>query len=208
MYDLFNMFLKHSSSLPERSLLGTLVLGDLLNPAAANRGAAVTAPCPPGPACCEAEPVVQIIHALSGDKHQHLCQKWPSPHGQGVGPGCDGHCIPVGCPGASLHGRQQDRDTFSHADTELAPSLGSKTTLRDGLKTPCEVFAQQQTVTQSGKLLMGIVCLHNVELTSCCYSDKENFLSSDEIQENKQKKSKQWIFLHHILYFWAGIIFK
>lgn len=124
MYDVFNMFLKHYSSLPERSLFGRLFLAKLLSPAAANRGEAATAPCPPGPACCEAEPVAQIIHVLAGDKGQHLHQKW-----QRVGPGCDGHCIPVGCLGASPSGNQQDKDTLVHADTKLAPNLNNQTTL-------------------------------------------------------------------------------
>lgn len=130
MHDLFNMFLECSSSLPERSLLGTLVLGDLLNPATANRGEAAAAPSPSGPACCEAEPVAQIIHSLAGYKRHHLCQKRPGPHGQTVGPGCDCHYSLAGCPGASPNGRQQDRDALGHADTELAPMPGSQTSGR------------------------------------------------------------------------------
>lgn len=124
------MFLERSSSLPERSLLGTLVLGDLLNPAAANRGEAAAAPSSPGPACCEAEPVAQITHSLAGDKRHHLCQKLPDPHGQVVGPGCDCHYSLAGCPGASPSGQQQDRDALGHADTELAPKPGSQTSRR------------------------------------------------------------------------------
>lgn len=59
----------------------------------------------------------------------------------------------------------------------------------NGLWTPDEVFAQQQTVLQTGKLLMGISWLHDVELTSGCYSDKENFLSNDKMRASKNNPS-------------------
>lgn len=80
-------------------------------------------------------------------------------------------------------GCQQDRDSLSH---DLACNASSQTAQRDGFRTSYELFSKEQTVIPSGKLLMGTVCLHNVELTSCRYSDKANFLSSEEIEANRK----------------------
>lgn len=77
------------------------------------------------------------------------------------------------CLGASASGCQQHRDAPSHAGPQLQQPSHQVTGI--------EMLAQQQTVTHFGKLVMGIVCLHTVELKSCCCSDKDNFLSSDEI---------------------------
>ena len=163
VYDRFNMFLKHSSSLPERSLLGTLVLGNLLNPAAVNKRQG----------CCSSIPSrFSTLWGWACSRNNTCSDRGLTPAslpkvaqfpGQGVGPGCDGNCIPASYPEPLPMSASRDRSTLCHADTELCPSPSSQTTLRDGLRTPSEVFAQQQTVWETS---------YGHSLSSQCWTDK------------------------------------